>query len=154
MQCVEDGWIELAPVPRSLVYQIFDSKVLHLLEPRYSTSEPFKSDTLEGLVKQLKVDHKQAVRTLEDYNAAAQHGVYISYDDGASWPHRLLLDERERVSYPDAVEGPDGLIRIVYDFNRFDNREIIMATVAEQDILAGKASSSTQLKMLINKAGV
>jgi len=35
---------------RSLVYQIFDSKVLGLLEPRYSTSEPFRSDTLEGLV--------------------------------------------------------------------------------------------------------
>jgi len=59
---------------RSLVYQIFDSKVLHLLEPRYSTSEPFKSDTLEGLVKQLKVDHRQALKTLEEYNAAAQHG--------------------------------------------------------------------------------
>jgi tricarballylate dehydrogenase len=60
--------------PRSLVYQIFDSKVLQLLEPRYATSEPFKSDTLEGLVKQLKVNHAQAIRTLEEYNAAAEHG--------------------------------------------------------------------------------
>jgi len=60
--------------PRSLVYQIFDSKVLGLLEPRYSTSEPLKSDTLEGLVKQLKVDHKQALKTLEEYNRAAGHG--------------------------------------------------------------------------------
>ena len=60
--------------PRSLVYQIFDSKVLGLLEPRYSTSEPFKSDTLEGLVKQLQVDHKQALKTLEEYNAAAERG--------------------------------------------------------------------------------
>jgi len=59
---------------RSLVYQIFDSKVLGLLEPRYSTSEPFKSDTLEGLVKQIKVDHRQAMKTLEEYNAAAGHG--------------------------------------------------------------------------------
>jgi len=58
----------------SLVYQIFDSKVLHLLEPRYSTSEPYKSDTLEGLVKQLKVDHKQALATLEEYNRTAGHG--------------------------------------------------------------------------------
>lgn len=60
--------------PRSLVYQIFDSKVVGMLEPRYSTSEPFKSDTLEGLVKQLQVDQKQAMRTLEEYNAAAGHG--------------------------------------------------------------------------------
>jgi tricarballylate dehydrogenase len=60
--------------PRSLVYQIFDSKVLSLLEPRYSTSEPFRSDTLEGLVKQLKVDHTQAMKTLAEYNAACGHG--------------------------------------------------------------------------------
>lgn len=60
--------------PRSLVYQIFDSKVLGLLEPRYSTSEPFRSDTLEGLVKQLQVDHRQAMTTLEEYNRAARHG--------------------------------------------------------------------------------
>ena len=60
--------------PRSLIYQIFDSKVLHLLEPRYSTSEPFKSDTLEGLVRQLKVDHGQALKTLAEYNAAAGRG--------------------------------------------------------------------------------
>jgi tricarballylate dehydrogenase len=58
----------------SLVYQIFDSKTLHLLEPRYSTSEPYKSDTLEGLVKQLKVDHKQALATLEEYNRCAGRG--------------------------------------------------------------------------------
>ncbi len=60
--------------PRSLVYQIFDSKVLNMLEPRYSTSEPFKSDTLEGLVRQLKVDHQQALKTLNEYNAAAGRG--------------------------------------------------------------------------------
>jgi tricarballylate dehydrogenase len=60
--------------PRSLVYQIFDSKVMHLLEPRYKTSEPFKSDTLEGLVKQLGLDQQQAMKTLNEYNAAAGHG--------------------------------------------------------------------------------
>ena len=60
--------------PRSLVYQIFDSKVLDMLEPRYSTSEPFKSDTLEGLVKQLKLDHRQALKALNEYNAAAGRG--------------------------------------------------------------------------------
>ncbi len=60
--------------PKSLVYQIFDSKVLAMLEPRYSSSEPFRSDTLEGLVKQLNVDHRQAMQTLTAYNAAAARG--------------------------------------------------------------------------------
>jgi tricarballylate dehydrogenase len=60
--------------PRGLVYQIFDSKAVELFEPRYWTSEPLKSDTLEGLVRQMKVDHGQAMRTIEEYNAAAARG--------------------------------------------------------------------------------
>ena len=60
--------------PKGKVYQIFDSKVLDLLEPRYRTSEPFKSDTLEGLVQQLDVDQKQAMKTLREYNEAASRG--------------------------------------------------------------------------------
>ena len=60
--------------PKGVSYQIFDSKVVDMLEPRYKTSEPFRSDTLEGLVKQLPLDQKQALRTLEDYNAAAGRG--------------------------------------------------------------------------------
>ena len=60
--------------PKGMVYQIFDSKVVDMLEPRYKTSEPFKSETLEGLVKQLPLDQKQALRTLQDYNDAAGRG--------------------------------------------------------------------------------
>ena len=59
---------------KGTVYQIFDSKVVDMLEPRYKTSEPFRSDTLEGLVKQLPIDQKQAQRTLDEFNAAAARG--------------------------------------------------------------------------------
>jgi tricarballylate dehydrogenase len=59
---------------KSISYQIFDSKVLDLLEPRYSSSEPFRADTLEGLVDQLKIDKVQAMKTIEAYNAAAGRG--------------------------------------------------------------------------------
>jgi tricarballylate dehydrogenase len=95
--------------PGSLIYQIFDSKVLEMLEPRYSTSVPFKSDTLEGLVKQLKVDHQQAVKTLNEYNAAAGHGKFdpIALDglhtEGiepakTNWAQKL--DQPPYVAYP------------------------------------------------------
>lgn len=60
--------------PNGRVYQIFDSKVLDLLEPRYKTSEPYKSDTLEGLVKQLDLNHAQAMKTLNEYNEACGRG--------------------------------------------------------------------------------
>jgi len=76
----------------------------------------------------------------------------LSEDDGTTWPHRLLLDNRAKVSYPDAVEGPDGWIRIVYDFNRFDEREILMARIREEDILAGECCTpDARLRMVINK---
>ena len=60
--------------PKGKAFQIFDSKVMDLLEPRYKTSEPFKSDTLEGLVKQLDVDHAQAMKTLDEFNKSAGRG--------------------------------------------------------------------------------
>ena len=95
---------------RSLVYQIFDSKVTHLLEPRYSTSEPFRSDTLEGLVKQLDVDRTQALKTLAEYNTAAGRGGPFNpavldgiHTDGidppkTNWAQKL--DTPPYVSYP------------------------------------------------------
>jgi len=59
--------------PGAKAYQIFDSQVVHLLEPRYATSEPLTADTLEALVAQLDIDDRaQALRTLREYNAAAR----------------------------------------------------------------------------------
>ena len=42
----------------SLAWQIFDRKTIHLLEPRYRTSDPITSDTLEGLVEQIDIDDR------------------------------------------------------------------------------------------------
>ena len=78
----------------------------------------------------------------------------LSDDDGETWPHRLLLDERLPVSYPDAVEGPDGRLHIIYDFDREGAREICMAVIGEEDIRAGRlASSESRLRALVNRAG-
>ncbi len=57
--------------PGSKVWQIFDSQTVHLLEPRYSTSQPIKADTLEALVEQLDISDKaQAIETLRQFNLA------------------------------------------------------------------------------------
>lgn len=76
----------------------------------------------------------------------------LSEDDGRTWPYRLLLDRREDVSYPDAVEAPDGRLYIIYDRGRYGDREILMAVVSEKDILAGKAGPDTRLRAPIDKA--
>ncbi len=60
--------------PGAKAYQLFDQQVLHLLEPRYATSEPIVADTIEGLIEQLDIDDKpQAIRTVLEYNEAAKH---------------------------------------------------------------------------------
>jgi len=58
--------------PGARAWQIFDSKVLHLLEPRYTTSTPVIGETLEDLVGKLDFDDPdQALATLAAYNEAA-----------------------------------------------------------------------------------
>jgi len=62
--------------PRGIAYQIFDAKVIELLEARYSTSEPIISGDLGELVRRLDVDQGTALRTLKEYNAAAGNGRF------------------------------------------------------------------------------
>ena len=65
----------------------------------------------------------------------------LSEDDGATWPYSLVLDEAENparsISYPDAVEAPDGRIFIIYDRGRTSCREILMSQITEEDIIKG-----------------
>jgi len=66
--------------PGARAYQLFDQKVIHLLEPRYSTSTPLVADTIEDLVEQLDIeDKKQALKTIRAYNEAAG-GVEDGFD--------------------------------------------------------------------------
>jgi tricarballylate dehydrogenase len=59
--------------PGAKAYQLFDSKVLHLLEPRYSTSQPIVADTVKELLAKLDIDdHERALKTVEEFNAAAR----------------------------------------------------------------------------------
>lgn len=59
--------------PGARGYQIFDSRVLHLLEPRYSTSQPIIAHSMKELIAQLDLDDpEQALKTVEEYNAATR----------------------------------------------------------------------------------
>lgn len=79
--------------------------------------------------------------------------AFLSDDDGQTWRGGLLLDERSSVSYPDGFQAPDGLIHILYDWNRHTDAEILLAKFREEDVLAGKrVSPDARLQMLANKA--
>jgi hypothetical protein len=79
--------------------------------------------------------------------------AYVSKDDGKSWGGGLMLDERLGVSYPDGQQTPDGLIRIIYDYNRVSDRNILVAAFREEDVAAGKdVSGAVRLRQLVSKA--
>jgi tricarballylate dehydrogenase len=62
--------------PGGVAWQLFDAKVTPLLEPRYATSEPIIADRLDDLIGKLDLDHRTALATLGDFNAAAGNGVF------------------------------------------------------------------------------
>ena len=84
----------------------------------------------------------------------ARQTVWLSDDEGHTWPHKLLLDERTRVSYPDATQAPDGRIFITYDLGRYQagEKSILYSVVREEDIRAGKiVSADAKLKQVVNQ---
>jgi len=79
--------------------------------------------------------------------------AYISKDDGHTWIGGLMLDERLGVSYPDGQQTADGLIRIIYDYNRVSDRNVLMAAFREEDVAAGKdVSGAVKLRQIVSKA--
>lgn len=84
----------------------------------------------------------------------ARMTVWLSDDEGRTWPHKLLLDERTRVSYPDATQAPDGRIFITHDFGRYQpgEKSILFSVVREADIRAGRiVSPDAKLKQQVNQ---
>lgn len=103
---------------------------------------------------------------INHYNFEGRNNLtaMLSEDDGKTFPYKLLLDERDNVSYPDAVER-NGYIYIAYDRERgcFKNsleevydsaREILVAKITEQDILNGQVENEgSYLKRVVSKLG-
>lgn len=80
--------------------------------------------------------------------------AFVSRDDGKSWTGGLMIDARPGVSYPDGVVDPNGVIRIIYDYQRTRDRQILMATFSEAEILdsTGENRLKTQ-PVIVNQAG-
>ena len=98
------------------------------------------------------------------YSGRGHLTAMLSEDDGASFPYKLLLDERSNVSYPDAKEANDGYIYITYDRERggFKNsldevyacaREILYARITEEDIIRGEVGEDSKLRQIVSRLG-
>jgi predicted neuraminidase len=63
----------------------------------------------------------------------------LSTDEGASWQRRLVLDERDAVSYPDAAIAADGLIYAVHDRDRRGAGEILLSVFRKEEVQTTRA---------------
>lgn len=100
-----------------------------------------------------------------NFNGRNNLTAMISDDECETWKGFLTIDERDNVSYPDSAQTQDGTIYIVYDRERGANarslqevlkdpREILLAKVSVEDILAGKlVSPGSCLKSVVSKLG-
>lgn len=78
--------------------------------------------------------------------------AYLSDDEGRTWSDGLLLDERTKVSYPDAALSDGGYIQVVYDRERHADQEILSARITERDILEGAVKDScSRLRIPVNR---
>lgn len=75
--------------------------------------------------------------------------AFISVDGGKTWPHKLLLDARENVSYPDADQTPDGKIHVVFDRERTSAKDILYCRFTEEDVING--DTGKVFKTRVNK---
>ena len=95
--------------PGGIGWQIFDAKVLHLLEGRYKTGTPETADTLDALVDKLPLDRAVCRRTLEAYNHAVGEGRFDpTIRDGLA-THGLALPKSnwaQRLDTPPFVAYP------------------------------------------------
>lgn len=77
----------------------------------------------------------------------------ISEDDGNSFTHTLLLDERKDVSYPSGNMTEDGRVILAYDRERQGAREILLASFTEDDIRKGSFGKDSFTKKPVSIGG-
>ena len=88
-------------------------------------------------------------------------------EDGIGFTERLLLDDRERVSYPDFDQAPDGTLFIAYDRERNNKirkslitqsseaaKEILFARVSRRTVESGEMDEVTVRARVISKAKI
>ncbi len=73
--------------------------------------------------------------------------IYLSEDNGKTWPHQMTLDGRADVTYPYVFANGEK-IYIAWDKGRYIEKEIRVSVLTEADIKAGKIVSEGSKTML------
>ena len=155
-------------VDEHMMVELKDGQIMMLIRGKHGIGQSFSSDGGEtwapavdsGLggpcsrfcIRKLK-NGKWLLINHYDFKRRDHLTAMLSDDDGMTWKGFLTLDERSDVSYPDAVEAEDGTIYVVYDRERYNAREILMAKFTQDDVLAGRLiGMHSRLKIVLNRA--
>jgi predicted neuraminidase len=150
-----DGRLWMLARTKGQPYEVFSS------DEGKTWTKPHQSATVQNInarffLRRLQSGHLLLVKNgspNERLTKRSHMSAWLSDDDGKSWKGGLILDERHSVSYPDGFQSPDGVIHILYDWNRHTDAEILMAKFRIEDVLAGKiVSPDAKMQMLVNKA--
>ncbi len=123
------------------------------------TWEPGRRSSIPNVVSRFFVRRLASGRLLlvthrpPDGKTRSHLTAHVSDDDGQTWRGGLTIDERPGVSYPDGVEGPDGRIHLIYDYQRTGDKQILMAVFDEDDVIQGAWNSpSARRRVVVNQA--
>jgi len=91
----------------------------------------------------------------------------LASSDGENFTERLILDDRERISYAEFVEGEDGTLYVAYDRERNNKikkslvtgyseaaKEILFARIPREAIDRGEVTKDTVRERVISKARI
>lgn len=147
-----------------------DGSLWMLIRTKYGIAETFSRDGGRSwsVAQRAEIEHVNSrfyIRRLEsgklilithnppDREKRSHLTARLSGDDGETWSQGLVIDERFGVSYPDATQAPDGTIYLIYDFERQQARQILMAVFTEGDVQTGKwKSRQAKQRVLIDQA--
>ncbi len=63
-----------------------------------------------------------------------------------------MLDAREQVPYPDGTQAADGMIYIIYDYNRTPDSAVLLAAFTEEDVrVSNPVTDKVRLRVPIDR---
>lgn len=149
-----------------MIVEKIDGSLWMLIRVDYGIAESFSYDggktwteskpsLLKSPVSRFHIRRMSSGRLLlvNHYGFMGRNNLYalLSEDDGITWPYKLLLDERDNISYPDAAINTNGDMCIIYDRDRNGAGEILTACITESEILEGNISSeNSYLKNVVS----
>ncbi|MCQ2793500.1 MAG: glycoside hydrolase, partial [Bacilli bacterium] len=115
-----------------------------------SLNEPFIGPGSKGHAMRLSSGN---ILVINHDNTAERSSLcaYLSSDKGLTYPYKMVIDERNDVSYPYAQER-NGKIYVSWDKGRYIEKEIRLSIITEEDIKAGEIVGKDSFdKLIINK---